>query len=215
MIKPIVERSKEIIFSNEGNYGSVNANDNGALSIGCVQWHAGRAKGLLRDILKLDMKSAETYLPDYLIKEIQSNCSWSNRVVNSTEKAAISKLLTTAAGKKAQDNLADKDVTAYVNHIISMGYTDEETIIFLADIENQGGAGTSTRIGMNALKEYGTSVTLEQVLHVACTDVVMKNYQKRRIRVYEKLTGKEKLEIDGKFGPLTIKALQKFLNTQI
>ena len=39
----IAKRACTIIFANEGNYGSVNANDNGALSIGKVQWHGNLA----------------------------------------------------------------------------------------------------------------------------------------------------------------------------
>ena len=36
------------IMSHEGSYGSVNRNDCGAVSIGKLQWHAGRALGLLQ-----------------------------------------------------------------------------------------------------------------------------------------------------------------------
>lgn len=37
-----------IIFDNEGSYGSVNKNDNGAVSVGRLQWHGGRAAALLK-----------------------------------------------------------------------------------------------------------------------------------------------------------------------
>ena len=37
-LKEIAEKAAPIIFSHEGNYGSVNKNDNGALSVGRVQW---------------------------------------------------------------------------------------------------------------------------------------------------------------------------------
>ena len=46
----IAEKAAEIIFANEGNYGSVNKNDNGAVSVGKVQWHGNRALNLLRTI---------------------------------------------------------------------------------------------------------------------------------------------------------------------
>ena len=48
----IAKRACTIIFANEGNYGSVNVNDNGALSIGKVQWHGNRAKLLLLAMLR-------------------------------------------------------------------------------------------------------------------------------------------------------------------
>ena len=46
----IVQAAQKIIFGQEGNYSSVNANDNGAVSVGKVQWHAGRALALLKKI---------------------------------------------------------------------------------------------------------------------------------------------------------------------
>lgn len=46
--KEIVAAAQNIIFANEGNYGSVNADDNGAVSVGKVQWHGTRALNLLK-----------------------------------------------------------------------------------------------------------------------------------------------------------------------
>lgn len=215
MASAIVERAKAIIFSMEGNYGTVVSNDCGALSIGCVQWHAGRAKGLLQMIIRNDTQMARRILPDELFDEIQSNISWNTRTVNSTEKTAISTLLTTEAGKAAQNALADNDIQAYINHIMAMGFSDEEIIIFLADIENQGGAGASSRIGNAAIKQYGTGVRLEQVLTVACNDSVFKKYKTRRNNVYKKLTANALLDVDGALGKYTISALQKFLKVTV
>lgn len=42
-IKKLAEKAAVLIFDNEGSYGSVNQNDNGAVSIGKLQWHGGRA----------------------------------------------------------------------------------------------------------------------------------------------------------------------------
>lgn len=47
-IKEIAEKAAPIIFSHEGDYGSVNRNDNGALSVGKVQWHGSRALSPMR-----------------------------------------------------------------------------------------------------------------------------------------------------------------------
>lgn len=58
----IAERAAVIIFGNEGNYGSVNKNDNGAVSIGKLQWHAGRAASLLRNIIKAIGSGAESII---------------------------------------------------------------------------------------------------------------------------------------------------------
>ena len=54
----IVVTAQKIIFGQEGNYGSVNANDNGAVSVGKVQWHAGRALALLKKICAAESKAA-------------------------------------------------------------------------------------------------------------------------------------------------------------
>ena len=48
----IVEIASKIIYSHEGNYGSVNRDDNGAISVGKVQWHGNRALNLMRTICK-------------------------------------------------------------------------------------------------------------------------------------------------------------------
>lgn len=211
----MVERAKNIIFAMEGNYGTVCVNDCGALSIGCVQWHAGRAKTLLQIVVKMNIINAEKILPVALLNEIQSDASWKRRIVNNTEKMAISGLLITDAGMEAQNILADTDIQSYINHISSMGYINEETIIFLADIENQGGSGASTRIGNAALKEFKNAVTLKQLLTVACNDSVFSKYKARRQAVYRALTESVLLNVDGILGLLTINALQKFLKISI
>lgn len=48
--KEVAAAAAAIIFANEGNYSSVNANDNGAVSVGKVQWHGNRALSLLKEI---------------------------------------------------------------------------------------------------------------------------------------------------------------------
>ena len=47
----IVKAAANVVRENEGSYSSVNPDDNGALSIGWIQWHANRALSLIRDII--------------------------------------------------------------------------------------------------------------------------------------------------------------------
>lgn len=47
-INELAVTAASIIFDNEGSYGSVNKNDNGAVSVGKLQWHGGRAAALLK-----------------------------------------------------------------------------------------------------------------------------------------------------------------------
>ena len=48
--REIAAEAAKVIFANEGNYASVNADDNGAVSVGKVQWHGNRALSLLKKI---------------------------------------------------------------------------------------------------------------------------------------------------------------------
>ena len=50
--REIAAEAAKIVFANEGNYYSVNADDNGALSVGKVQWHGNRALSLLKKIVQ-------------------------------------------------------------------------------------------------------------------------------------------------------------------
>ena len=81
----IINAAKVMIRKYEGSYSSVNANDNGALSIGKMQWHADRAKSLLRIIISGDAASAQAILGDALYNEILSDGSWSKRVLTADE----------------------------------------------------------------------------------------------------------------------------------
>jgi hypothetical protein len=182
----IVERASKIIFSNEGNYSSVNSNDNGALSIGKVQWHGNRARDLLSKFL---IPSLNTFLTKKLLHEIVSNKDWSKRVLDVTEANCISKLINTPEGRTIQDKQADTDISNYIFYIMKYDITDENTVILLADIQNQGGAGSVKRIIENAIKKYGKYFTLKQCMDVALNDKVFKKYSLRRLTVYHKLTG--------------------------
>lgn len=182
----IVEKASKIIFSNEGNYSSVNSNDNGALSIGKVQWHGNRARDLLSKFL---IPSLNTFLTKKLIHEIVSNKDWSKRVLDVTEANCISKLINTPEGRKIQDKQSDIDISNYIFYIMKYDITDENTVIFLADIQNQGGAGSVKRIIENAIKKYGKYFTLNDCMDIALNDKVFKKYQERRKIVYKALIG--------------------------
>ena len=177
----IVLAAQKIIFGQEGNYGSVNANDNGAVSVGKVQWHAGRALALLKKICAAE-KRAASILGAALYKEITTAAAgaWNARTVNAAEKAAISKLLTTDAGKRAQDAQAEADVAAYVDHGLKVGVEDPAALVYFADLENQGGGGASARVAAAAKKP----VTLDAIHAAALADRVMGKYAARRKNVY-------------------------------
>ena len=173
--KKIVDAAQKIIFGQEGDYGSVNADDNGAVSVGKVQWHGNRALNLLKTICKAE-SGAASILGAALYREITTAASWATRTVNASEKSAISKLLTTAAGKAAQDALAEKDVGDYVDHGLKMGIEDPAALVYFADLENQGGSGASTRVASAAQKP----VTLATLHAAGLADQKMGKYKTRR-----------------------------------
>jgi hypothetical protein len=188
-----LEKAIKIIVSNEGNYGSVNPNDNGALSIGICQWHGNRALKLCRRIYVQNKRLATIILNNTLIDEIAfiKNETWKNRVLTDIEKHILQAFITTMYGISSQDIQANNDIQSYINTVMKYDITDENSIIFLADICNQGGAGAIKRIINNTFDLYGKHATLDNFMHVAINDKVFKKYKLRRYNVYKKLTGKD------------------------
>lgn len=181
----IAAKAAEIIFANEGNYGSVNKNDNGAISIGKVQWHGNRALSLLRSILAKDLKAAGQILSSELYFEIMDvKTNWGSRIVSTAEATPISKLLSTAIGKAEQDALAIKDITGYITKGMSYGLKDPGALIYFADGVNQYGSNSSLwkTITTDALKSTGDV----EAMYAATVKHTTK-YLTRRETVYKKV----------------------------
>ncbi len=167
----ILRKAESLICSNEGNYGSVVLNDNGALSIGKMQWHANRAADLMKLIVAQDNKAAYDILGAKLYSEIialNGNNAWSRRILTSEEGKLVSELLVTDAGKKMQDELMDSNISVYINHAYNNGLRNAAAVVYSADIENQcgsGGASTCTKEAAN-LVDNVNEVTLNEY-HIA------------------------------------------------
>ena len=185
MDEKIINTASGIIFSNEGGYASVNRDDNGALSVGRLQWHGTRALNLCKRIVKA-LGEADTLrlISPELYREIGSARSWSHRTLGEEESEMLSSLLYTEVSRELQDEQARADVRSYLEHIASLGVTEEDALIFMADIENQGGAGASERIISAA-----DGKDIDSLWRAAAADRVFCNYMSRRARVYYKLTG--------------------------
>lgn len=188
----------EMIGINEGSYTTVVKNDNGALSIGKVQWHAGNALELLKAIISKNNKNAYSLLGASLYNEIINSHGWSSRILNDSEASKIAKLLATSESKTVQDRMAESYVTSYLNHGINMGIRNAAALIYFADVENQGGAGSSAQCAKYAYNLAGSysNITLNE-LHLAtiCYSYSGKNswlasasnrriYNARRMRTY-------------------------------
>ena len=193
-IKKIVKVASGIIYAQEGNYGSVNKNDNKhGMSIGKCQWNAywGRALPLLQTIVNKDHEQAKEILGETLYNEIAGSSAgaWNKqeRAATEEEAKAISKLLSTPQGKEAQDDLADNDITVYVKNGVKTGVVSLKALAYYADLENQGGSGASKRIVTTAGNDFGgvQKVGLEEIHAYALKDSVMGQYESRRDKVYE------------------------------
>ncbi|MEY8483511.1 hypothetical protein AALD74_16940 [Lachnospiraceae bacterium 48-21] len=193
-VKKVVKVASGIIYAQEGNYGSVNRNDNNhGMSIGKCQWNAywGRALPLLQAVVNKDQDQAKEILGESLYNEIAGSSpkAWDKKEREATEAEAkaISDLLTTPQGKEAQDDLADADITAYVKNGVKVGVTSLKALAYYADLENQGGSGASKRIATTAGNDLGGAekVGLEEIHAYALKDGVMGQYASRRGKVYE------------------------------
>lgn len=206
-IKELAVTAAGIIFDNEGSYGSVNKNDKGAVSIGKLQWHADRAASLLRGIIKAE-PSAKNILGDALYKEITGGASWAARIVTAAEAAKLKAILTTGAGKAAQDEQAIADVTTYIKKGQSYGLTDAGALIYFADGVNQYGTASALwkAIAAEALKGAGDVRAMYEA-----TIKHTNKYLTRRKKVYEKVAAMQLKE-----DTMTEKQLrEKAVNTAI
>lgn len=183
----IVDAALEFLYAHEGNYGSINKNDNGALSVGKIQWHADRALSLVRSVANSNPDNAKAILGDELYEEVLTAQSWATRVVDDEEAAVLSALLTTAEGKAAQDSLATSDITGYIKRAKNLGLTDAAALVYFADLENQGGSGMSRRVAAAAAETVGSfgAVTLSDLHRAALADSVAGKYPVRRGQAYD------------------------------
>jgi hypothetical protein len=206
-IKKVVKVASGIIYAQEGNYGSVNRNDNNhGMSIGKCQWNAywGRALPLLQSIVNKNNEQAKEILGDSLYNEIAGSSAdaWNKQVraASEAEATAISKLLTTSEGKEVQDDLAEEDITGYVKNGVKLGVVSLKALAYYADLENQGGSGTSKRIAQQAAEATGSieKVGLEEIHTHALKDGTMGQYESRRNNVYKAVKESELTDVTAK-----------------
>ena len=196
-----------IIFSQEGGYNSVNRDDNGALSIGKLQWHANRALELLLKIVRrMGKNNAITYIGESLYNEItDEDTDWSSRVVNEYESNGLKKLLQTAVSKEIQDQIAIDNICAYINVATSNGLVDNQALIYFADIYNQSPARSTKLLKdlVNKAKQANRSVSLLELHNATLAEPILGQYATRRTTVYSKAaqTPVAYIVIDGKVVP--------------
>ena len=171
----------------EGTYDSVNRDDNGALSLGKLQWHGGRALDLMKEICAADPANAIAALGDELFLEITTagRGAWDCRILNSEEGAMIGRLLGGAVSMRVQDNMARKDISVYLAHARTYNICSAEAMVYYCDIENQYGTGGAADLVSRVKALLGKS-SIESVdeFHGALVRVTS-NYLNRRNWTYE------------------------------
>lgn len=195
----IVKAAADVIRPNEGYYSSVNPNDNGAVSIGWIQWHANRALNLLRDIVARDNAKAKELLGDALYNEITNSATvWTTRIMTKDESAKLSALLDTQNGHDAQDALAAGDIASYINHAIGLGVKDPSALVYHADIENQCGWGGAKKVldAASVIAGGYDKITLDILYEAALADGVAGRYAVRRQKTYNNCLFLQWEEID-------------------
>ena len=142
-----------IITENEGSYTTIVKNDNGAVSIGKLQWH--RALDLLRRIIAANQTQALNILGASFYNEILTSSGWGYRVFDSEEASVTARLLATNESIRIQNELAESEVGGYINHGVALGITDPDALVFFADYENQNGSGGAATFVSNVKSSTG------------------------------------------------------------
>lgn len=177
-----------MIFKHEGVYTTVVCNDNGAVSLGKVGWHAFRALRLLRSIAEANPEQAKEMLGEKFYNEIMTakDVDWNYRVFTAAEKKLAEKLLATEESRIAQDALAFEDIKSYIVHGQSLGIRDGKALVYFADIENQMGAYGAERVAKIAIKAAGSpgAVTLKHMYDAAMSDRTAASSPTRRKSAY-------------------------------
>ncbi len=147
LVRDVISRNEiGCIYSElSDEYGTVVANDNGAISIGVYCWHANNALGLLQDAYAINPNEVTSVTYSYgtagnrIRNAIISGSNWSHYIPDNTSARCISAILRTNSGIQAQDELSLEDAQNYIDICQDNGLTDYKCIAYCSDILNQWG----------------------------------------------------------------------------
>lgn len=140
----------------DDNYRKVLGNDNGAWSIGLIQWNASRAYDLLLKISNNDTDWRNIWSnKDYdLYKDLNTNSSSARSkygkgytvVVGSDLVNQVQNMMSTEKAKSTQRDYASEDTQSSITKVQEKGVTNPMITIFLVDIMNQYGPNLPSTI---------------------------------------------------------------------
>lgn len=183
----------DMTSQHEGKANSINYNDNGAVSLGKMQWHADNAKDLLNEIRNANQSQFDEIIAKYgaqdLANSLASGDSWKNHIVQkgSSEDKAIQELLSTSESTKIQEKKKADFAQSYIDRGKEFGITDEKALAYLADMYNQYGLYSDTinkKIIPLALQNGGD---LDAVYNATLAST--NKYLDRRGSIYQSLKG--------------------------
>ena len=166
-LETVLTEATTFIISQEGDYDSVNKDDNGALSIGVLQWHGNNALILMRLIVSANNATAYSKLGSTLYNEIiSSSTSWTSRTLTSSEASKISACISTSTGEEIQTELAESFIASYINSATTLGLRDAGALLIYADVANQRGNSNakSTAADAKALAGSYSAITANEML---------------------------------------------------
>lgn len=182
----LAEWVSSIIKEQEGDYGTVNHNDNGAVSLGKIQWHGNNARDLLKEIREADTASFDSIVAKHGAT-MDLNADWTNKIYSkgSSLDNATKEILESVAGKQVQDKKGLEYIDKYIEKGKSLGLTDPKALAYYADLVNQYGMyhdGINKGIVPTAIKNGGT---LDAIYNATIN--TFSQYRNRRDSVYNKI----------------------------
>ena len=181
-VKDVALAVSEIVFSNEGNYASVNKDDNGALSIGKLQWHGERGRELLYKICEGDTELQN--MLGGLWSEVLTAGSFKSRTLNKDEAQAVKSVLSSERSKQLQDALAIDDICLDIQRGVGYGLSNCGALMYFADGANQ--YGRYSKLWKDACEIALSRGGALEELHSAILSLTDAK-RERRVRTYEKI----------------------------
>ena len=134
----LVEMTLQITQEGEGQYDSVNKNDNGAYSVGIMQFHLERAREMFTRLAsKLSNPSDQALARKY--------AGWSNRALSSSEANEMASFLRrnstiaqSVQKEYAYEILRNSNMAVPLEMLSSGALKDPRSVVLLADIGNTG-----------------------------------------------------------------------------
>lgn len=194
----------------DDNYRKVLGNDNGAWSIGLIQWNASRAYDLLLKISNNDTDWRNAWSnKDYdLYKDLNTNSSSARSkygkgytvVVGSDLVNQVQNMMSTEKAKSTQRDYASEDTQSSITKVQEKGVTNPMITIFLVDIMNQYGPNLPSTISNAAsISKNGGDIKSQFNEFVKYCEQNLGNYSTYENRRTTTKTYVEQLYEQGKF----------------